>query len=169
MGVTKAPSINFSISKIFDLAKVLFELFEWHSYLIGATGAELWQHLSNINVIFNSWHVFLQWWKIRNRGNWLSNTQPPPHPPPLSSCILVVAWCRTDPDSKDHGANMRPTWVLSAPFRPHEHCYQGTIVITLVHFIVKLWILSLDCYWDVCTGSYQLLLKVWLCNFIGVI
>ena len=30
------------------------------------------------------------------------------------------------PDSKVHGANMGPTWVLSAPDRPHEPCYQGS-------------------------------------------
>ena len=33
------------------------------------------------------------------------------------------------PDSKVHGANMGPTWVLSAPdcspYWPHEACYQG--------------------------------------------
>ena len=33
------------------------------------------------------------------------------------------------PDSKVHGANMGPTWVLSAPDGPHagshEPCYQG--------------------------------------------
>ena len=28
-------------------------------------------------------------------------------------------------DSKVHGANMGPTWVLSAPCWPHEPCYQG--------------------------------------------
>ena len=29
------------------------------------------------------------------------------------------------PDSKVHGANMGPTWVLSAPDGPHEPCFQG--------------------------------------------
>ena len=29
------------------------------------------------------------------------------------------------PDNKVHGANMVPTWVLSAPCWPHEPCYQG--------------------------------------------
>ena len=37
-----------------------------------------------------------------------------------------------DPDSKIHGANMGPTWVLSAPDGPHvgprEPCYQGTFL-----------------------------------------
>ena len=31
------------------------------------------------------------------------------------------------PDSKIHGANMGPIWVLSVPDGPHEPCYQGTI------------------------------------------
>ena len=31
----------------------------------------------------------------------------------------------TIPDSKVHGSNMGPTWVLSAPCWPHEPCYQG--------------------------------------------
>ena len=35
----------------------------------------------------------------------------------------------TFPDSKVHGANMGPTWVLSAPCCPHEHCYQGLFAI----------------------------------------
>ena len=48
VGVTKSPFLIFSISKIFDLAKVLLGLFGSHLYLTGAA------HLSNINVIFNS-------------------------------------------------------------------------------------------------------------------
>ena len=31
------------------------------------------------------------------------------------------------PDSKVHGANMGPTWDLSAPDGPHESCYQGCL------------------------------------------
>ena len=53
MGVTKAPFVNFSVSKIFDLAKVPVILFASHSYLTGVTAAELRQHLSNMNMIFN--------------------------------------------------------------------------------------------------------------------
>ena len=53
VGVTKAPFVNFSVSKIFDLARVLLRLFDSHLYLTGATAAELRRHLSNINVIFN--------------------------------------------------------------------------------------------------------------------
>ena len=30
------------------------------------------------------------------------------------------------PESKVHGANMGPTWILSAPDGPHEPCYLGT-------------------------------------------
>ena len=29
------------------------------------------------------------------------------------------------PDSKIHGVNMGPIWVLSAPDGPHVPCYQG--------------------------------------------
>ena len=54
VGVTKAPFVNFSVSKILDLSKVPLKSFESHSYLTGATAAELRRHLSNINVIFNS-------------------------------------------------------------------------------------------------------------------
>ena len=53
VGVTKAPFVNFSVSKIFDLAEVPVRLFVSHSYLTGVTTAELRQHLSNMNMIFN--------------------------------------------------------------------------------------------------------------------
>ena len=52
--VTKAPFINFSVSKIVNLAKVPVRIFESHSYLTSVTAAELRRHMSNINVIFNS-------------------------------------------------------------------------------------------------------------------
>ena len=54
VGVTKAPFVNFSVSRIFDLAKVPVRLFASHSYLTGVTAAELRQHLSNMKVIYNS-------------------------------------------------------------------------------------------------------------------
>ena len=54
VGVTKAPFVNFSASRIFDLAKVPVRLFASHSYLTGVTAAELRQHLSDMNVIYNS-------------------------------------------------------------------------------------------------------------------
>ena len=54
VGVTKAPFANFSVSKIFDLAKVPVRFLESHSYLTGVTAAELRRHQPNINVIFNS-------------------------------------------------------------------------------------------------------------------
>ena len=63
VGVTKAPFVNFSVSKILVLPKVPFKLCESHLYLTGATAAELRRHLSNINVLFNSWRVF---WQCRN-------------------------------------------------------------------------------------------------------
>ena len=33
--------------------------------------------------------------------------------------MFRAAGAGIDPDSKVHGANMGPTWVLSAPDRPH--------------------------------------------------
>ena len=54
VGVTKAPFVNFSVSKIFDLAKVPVIFFESLLYLTGITAAELRRYLSNINVIFNT-------------------------------------------------------------------------------------------------------------------
>ena len=33
------------------------------------------------------------------------------------------------PDSKIHGANMGPTWVLSAPDGPHEPCFPMDVII----------------------------------------
>ena len=53
VGVTKAPFVNFSVSKIFDLAEVPVRLFVSYSYLTGVTPAKLRQHLSNMNMIFN--------------------------------------------------------------------------------------------------------------------
>ena len=44
---------------------------------------------------------------------------------------MTEEWMYTgvDPDSKVHGANMGPTWVLPAPDGPHigpmNFCYQG--------------------------------------------
>ena len=35
------------------------------------------------------------------------------------------------PDNKVRGANMGPTWILSAPDGPHEPCYQGSQVYHL--------------------------------------
>ena len=40
VGVTKAPFVNFSVSKIFNLAKLCVRLFASHSYLTGGTAAE---------------------------------------------------------------------------------------------------------------------------------
>ena len=51
-GVTKAPFVDVSVSKIFDLANVPVIFLESHSYLTGATAAQLRRHLSITNVIF---------------------------------------------------------------------------------------------------------------------
>ena len=54
LGRGKAPFVNFSVSKIFDLSKIPVGFFASHSYLTGVTEAEPRQYPSNINVIFNS-------------------------------------------------------------------------------------------------------------------
>ena len=54
VGVTKAPFVNFSVSKMFDLEKVYARFLESHSYLTGVPAAELRRHLSNTNAISNS-------------------------------------------------------------------------------------------------------------------
>ena len=48
--MTKAAFVNFSVSKIFDLAKVPVALFESHSYLTGVTTAEriMWYSIANM-------------------------------------------------------------------------------------------------------------------------
>ena len=53
MGVTKTLFVNFSVSKMFDLAKVHVRFLESYSYLTGVPAAELRRHLSDINAIFN--------------------------------------------------------------------------------------------------------------------
>ena len=53
-GGIKITFVNFSISKIFDLAKVPVWFFESHSYLTSVTAAQLRRHPSNINVIFRA-------------------------------------------------------------------------------------------------------------------
>ena len=40
VGVTKAPFVNFSVSKIFGHAKVPVKLFQSHSYLSGVAAAQ---------------------------------------------------------------------------------------------------------------------------------
>ena len=37
----------------------------------------------------------------------------------LAKSLVVASSCSRFPDSKVHGANMGPTWVLSAPVGPH--------------------------------------------------
>ena len=65
VGGNNAPFANLSVSKIFDPVKVLFMIFASHVYLNGVTAAELRRHLSNMNLIFNSQHIFWRCWKIR--------------------------------------------------------------------------------------------------------
>ena len=54
VGVTKAPFVNFSLSKIVDMTKIHVRFVESSLYLTCVTAAKLRRHLSNINVISNS-------------------------------------------------------------------------------------------------------------------
>ena len=56
-GGTKITFVNFSMSKIFDLALVPVWFFESHSYLTSVTAAQLRRHPSNINVIYSTFNV----------------------------------------------------------------------------------------------------------------
>ena len=60
VGVTKAPFVNFSVSKILILQK--YFLNHWNHHYIWQV--ELWWHLPHINLIFNSERVFWQCWKF---------------------------------------------------------------------------------------------------------
>ena len=46
---------------------------------------------------------------------------------------IVVIINLNIPDSIVHGANMGPTWVLSAPDGPHEPCFHGYSFQTIGH------------------------------------
>ena len=48
--------------------------------------------------------------------------------------LLKFYHCRNYPDSKDHGANMGPTWVLLAPSGPH---------VDPMNLALRVWILLL--------------------------
>ena len=54
VGVTKDLFVNFSVSRILDMAKIHVKFFESLPLLTGVTAAQLRWHLPNVNVIFNS-------------------------------------------------------------------------------------------------------------------
>ena len=51
----------------------------------------------------------------------------------------LVPICKSDPDSKVHGANMGPTWVLSAPDGPH---------VGPMNLVMTGWLAVANFYWD---------------------
>ena len=59
MGIANASSVNFSVNRIFNPAKLPFRFFESYSYLTGVTAAELERYLSIIYVIFPIFNVCL--------------------------------------------------------------------------------------------------------------
>ena len=62
-GRTKVPFVNFSVSKMFNLAKVPFRFFESHSYSTGVTAHELRRHLWN--MVFNDVEYLTCVWQCR--------------------------------------------------------------------------------------------------------
>ena len=56
----------------------------------------------------------------------------------VNKCIFlkIYEWFIMFPDSKVHGANMGPTWVLSAPDGPHvgpqEPCYNALSLLLVL-------------------------------------
>ena len=67
------------------------------------------------------------------------------------------------PDSKDHGANMRPTWVLSAPGGPHIGPMSLVIMaaISRVHSRSHSQEASLISHSQVCCVCYLLWVSLW--------
>ena len=59
------------------------------------------------------------------------------------------------PDSKVHGANMGPTWVLSAPCWPHEPCYQGRCLQPTFMPPSMIYFLSVNCVTWVTVAANQ--------------
>ena len=98
VGVTTLPFVNFSIIKVFDLANVTVMFLESYSYLTVATTAELWWHLSNINVIFKIQSVFWQYFICGLYSKFmLSRERQMSH---TDACYLHVL-----------GSQTRPNWV----------------------------------------------------------
>ena len=69
------------------------------------------------------------------------------------------------PDSKVHGANMGPTWVLSVPDGPHVGpmpCYQG---YTLYNMCTDSFVVTLSSLnwvkWFICPYSAWMLYRLW--------
>ena len=102
--VTKAPPVNLSASKIFDLAKVPVRFFGPHSYLTGVTAVLLRWHLSNMNVIQRILQVQIAQVQYKrnipslmcvltiikieeNNGNWFGD----PHPRALAAIVLTLS------------------------------------------------------------------------------
>ena len=55
----------------------------------------------------------------------------------INATMIKLTLCQVCSDSEVHGANMEPTWVLSAPDGPHvwprESCYQGGHICVMSH------------------------------------
>ena len=68
------------------------------------------------------------------------------------------------PDSKVHGDNMGPTWVLSVPDGPHEPCYHGCSDTTMTPCLIIWKSLIMEpcfCLSNNKTGKYIHYLNQW--------
>ena len=79
------------------------------------------------------------------------------HPPPARPAMIMLPFSvpKNTPDNKVHGANMGPTWVLSAPDGPHD----GPMILAI---------------WDIfpmpeiCHGNHEVHQKIMFLNlFVG--
>ena len=84
--------------------------------------------------------------------------------------LLASTKCHAIPDNKVHGANMGPTWVLSAPCGPHKPCYQGYCEVQWITRIMHMvcicfalffvWYMSISpkCFWICFNGTEAIIL-----------
>ena len=66
-----------------------------------------------------------------------------------TSMVITVSQCQIIPDSKVHGTNMGPTWVLSAPCGPHVGPMNLAIRDPLTTTVLRTWFYRcfFSCQW----------------------
>ena len=72
------------------------------------------------------WKAYTQFCFASLRCSYVSNSQRI-HVTNPRNFVKIVSRILPYLDSKVHGANMGPTWVLSVSDGPHEPCYQGSV------------------------------------------
>ena len=92
-----------------------------------------WMKLAedHLRILKSKIACFVEFEYFMSINNW--NIQSSFHNNQIQTLYVVSSPCMhmvINPDSKVHGANKGPTWVLSAPggphVGPHESCYQGS-------------------------------------------